>query len=331
MLADLPWPFGPSKKVVAGFEAAQRFNNSFESKYGSASPFVRGSYGDARVQARSSGRLLVIYLHSPQHEDSDAFCSATLASEVVRLCLQENFESWAGSIEYSEPYALMNDHLKPSTFPFLAVLHCKSDNVEYCIDRLEGSFSAENLVARLLAVKEAHGAILDRRHRAQSERREAVSLRSEQDVEFERALEADRARAAEAQAERARKEEQVENEAAKAELDAALELSLQLSAEANLRRKREALPPEPPAGPDATRLRLQLPNGSKIDRRFLASAPLSQVRDFVDIYFGDNEIRIASYSLCTRVPRATYADGSVTLREAGLHPQSVLFVQDLDA
>lgn len=277
MIAHLPWPFGPSKNVVSGPDAAQRFNTDFELKYGNPPQFVRGSYREAREQARSSGRLLVLYLHSPHHEDSNSFCSATLASEIVRLCLQENFVSWAGSIEYSEPYALMNDHLKPSSFPFLAVLHCKSDNVEYCIDRLEGSISSENLVARLLAVKEAHGAVLERRQRTQSERREAVSLRSEQDVEFERALEADRARAAEAQAERERQEEQVENEAAKKELDAALELSLQLSAEANLRRKREALPPEPPAGPDATRLRLQLPNGSKIDRRFLASAPLSQV------------------------------------------------------
>ena len=86
------------------------------------------------------------------------------------------------------------------------------------------------------------------------------------------------------------------------------------------------------------------------------------MRDFIDVYFGDNEIQIErcaaaaaaaaaaadtrssrarapplpnarsrSYSIATNYPKRTYDDPAVTLRDSGLHPQAVVFVQDLDA
>jgi hypothetical protein len=161
---------------------------------------------------------------------------------------------------------------------------------------------------------------------------ESTSLRSEQNVEFERAAEADRERASSLHAERRAKEEEAERAESQAELSAALELSKALDKEATLRRKRDGLAPEPPPGPDTTKIRLQLPNGSKIDRRFLASSTLAAVRDFVDVYLGDNgHAHIERYSLATNFPRKVFTDGGMGLREAGLHPQSVLYVQDQDA
>ncbi|CAN0044233.1 unnamed protein product [Phaeothamnion confervicola] len=38
---------------------------------------------------------------------------------------------------------------------------------------------------------------------------------------------------------------------------------------------RASVAPEPPSGPDATRVRLQMPSGAKIDRRFVRSHPVS--------------------------------------------------------
>jgi len=58
------------------------------------------------------------------------------------------------------------------------------------------------------------------------------------------------------------------------DLAAALELSQAQAKEASLKRKRDNLGPEPAAGPGAARLRLQFPNGTKIDRRFQESQPL---------------------------------------------------------
>jgi hypothetical protein len=75
--------------------------------------------------------------------------------------------------------------------------------------------------------------------------------------------------------------------------------------------------------------RIMLPNGSKIDRKFLASGTIEAVRDFIDVHLGDNGIPIETYSLSTNYPKRTFENDSITLTDAGLHPQSVLYVQDL--
>lgn len=141
-------------------------------------------------------------------------------------------------------------------------------------------------------------------------------LVNEQNYAYEQAAAADRERETAAREERLRREQEEDDSRAKAELEAALELSKTLDKEANLKRKRESLQAEPPKGPEATKLRLQLPNGSKIDRRFLATSTLQDVRDFVDVYLGDNEIPIESYSLSTTYPRKTYENKAETLQDA---------------
>ena len=73
---------------------------------------------------------------------------------------------------------------------------------------------------------------------------------------------------------------------------------------------------EPPAGTaDTARIRLTLPNGRRIDRRFHA----------------DDTIEVANFSLSTSFPKRTYDDPAVTLREGDLVPQAALMVQDLDS
>ena len=90
---------------------------------------------------------------------------------------------------------------------------------------------------------------------------------------------------------------------------------------------------EPSPGPDASRLRLQLPSGMKLDRRFSKAEKLSAIVDYILLYFLDNEIGIERVSLSTNFPKRTYGESEMhlSLEEAGLHPQAVLFVHDLDA
>jgi len=226
---------------------------------------------------------------------------------------------------------LMNEHLRPASLPCLAVLLCKPDNVDYCIDKIEGAIPTPDIVRRLSVLRAAHQATIDQERRAQAQRAESSNLRSEQDSEYERTLEADRQRELVEEAERAKREQEFDDAHAQAELDAALAMSKVLDKEACLKRKRERLRAEPPAGADTSKLRLQLPNGSKLDRRFLASATLQEVCDFIDVYLGENEIKIESYSLSTNFPRKNFSDMAQDLKQAGLHPQSVLYIQDLDA
>ncbi|CAN0017958.1 unnamed protein product, partial [Hapterophycus canaliculatus] len=92
---------------------------------------------------------------------------------------------------------------------------------------------------------------------------------------------------------------------------------------------------EPPAGGNTARIRLQLPNGSKVDRRFDGDGTVGEIRGFVTLHLQDNDIPIKNFSMSTNFPRRTYVqedgDDDLSVVEAGLHPTAVLFVHDLDA
>lgn len=146
-------------------------------------------------------------------------------------------------------------------------------------------------------------------------------------------MEADRA-AREAKEEELRMSQRAEEEAhQREESEKQLLVAKEQARRERLDHLRAAIPAECPAGPDATRLRLQLPNGTKLDQKFSKFLPLSTVADSVELYFLDNGIGIERFSMSTNFPKRTYgpADMSSTLEEADLHPQSVLFVHDLDA
>ena len=89
---------------------------------------------------------------------------------------------------------------------------------------------------------------------------------------------------------------------------------------------------EPPLGtPDVARVRLTLPNGRRIDRRFRADDTIEVVRAFLTVHFHENDVDIVNFSLSTSFPKRTYDDPTMTLREGELVPQAVLMVQDLDS
>lgn len=64
--------------------AARSFADSFDKTYGRRRPaFVLGSFQSAVAQAMREGRFLVVYLHSPMHQDTPAFCQRTLTAETL--------------------------------------------------------------------------------------------------------------------------------------------------------------------------------------------------------------------------------------------------------
>jgi FAS-associated factor 2 len=109
---------------ITGAESARRFVQGYEERYrgrGGPPPFVTGGYKRAASQAREESKLLLVYLHSPLHQDTDEFCEQTLSSSDVLNAIRDGYCFWGGSVEYPEPYMLMNEHIKPSAFPSLSV------------------------------------------------------------------------------------------------------------------------------------------------------------------------------------------------------------------
>ena len=88
------------------------------------------------------------------------------------------------------------------------------------------------------------------------------------------------------------------------------------------------MPPEPPAGADATRLVIRLPDGRRLDRRFDKSTALQVVIDYVEGEAPEEE----EFDLVSAHPRMTYTKRMrpQTLSELGLHPGAQLFTREAE-
>ena len=79
-------------------------------------------------------------------------------------------------------------------------------------------------------------------------------------------------------------------------------------------------------------MRLVLPSGVKLNRRFYADDTIATVKAFLLVHFQENDQpQVQNIGLSTNFPKKTYENDQETLQEAGLVPQAVLMVQDLDA
>lgn len=96
-------------------------------------------------------------------------------------------------------------------------------------------------------------------------------------------------------------------------------------------RRAEALPPEPDAGaPGVARVAVRMPDGRRLDRRWAKEAPLSLLLDWVEgaELHDDYEVLLELH-----FPRRAFgrAEGHLSLEEAGLHPQALLYVRVREA
>lgn len=112
----------PLVTVSPSVSEAMDFVASFERDYGRVMPhFVTEGFMDALQRSRHEYKLLFVYLHSPEHPDTPAFCEGTLCNEMLAAFLNENFVSWGGSVKASEGFKMSNS-LKASRYPFCAVV-----------------------------------------------------------------------------------------------------------------------------------------------------------------------------------------------------------------
>lgn len=295
--------------------------------------FVTAGYKRAAQSAVRGAKSLLVYLHSSLHQDNEEFCAEVLCSNDVASCIQRHYVLWGADISSADGLVL-SDALRVARYPFLAVLACRPGGTEEVVDRLQGVLDPAMVVDRLDRAAANQRERLEQRRRQDDLRREERRLRSEQDREFEESLENDRRKAEHARLEAERAELD-----RRRQLDEARERSERLEAEEAakrrlLERKRARLGEEPPNIPQKTaRIRVQLPNGVKVDRRFLADTHTVQhLRDWIDVYLQDNQVNIEEYSLATNYPRRVLGDDllDLTIRQAELNGK-VLYVQDNNA
>ncbi|CAG2112805.1 unnamed protein product [Medioppia subpectinata] len=326
-----------------------RFRAEFELKYGSTHPdFFVGTYNQAVDAAKRELRFLLVYLHCESHEDTDQFCRSVIISQrFIDFLTQHNVIFWASSVNYTEGYSV-SQQLRESTYPFVALIALKNNRMTV-VRKLEAITHLEPLLAQLNASVEHNRSSLLQELREREERNMNQLLRQQQDIDYEQSLAVDRER------ERLRLEE-------KARLDAEEEAKRRVELEASERLERMLrlreylvgeLPAEPePNDPNATHIVIKLPNGPRLERRFLKTECIKYLYYFVycnkdaplkfairtnfpatnipghsprleDFTFADDHNRTIT-SVKTDAPEPTLLDAKLGSRE-------LLLVQDLDA
>lgn len=226
-----------------------------------------------------------------------------------------------------------------TSFPFLALLHIKNTSstarnhppeMELLL-RLEGesilsSIPPSQITTYISASLSHHVRRTAEALAARLAREEEIRLRREQDREYQEALSADRIR----EAERREEEERLRREE---EERAETERSARAREEERLERARGRMAKctEPESG--GVKIRFTLPDGKKVDRRFRNGESLEVLRAFLTVHFHEEGYEIKNIGLSTNFPRRTFGEeeNGLSLEEAGLCPQAVVMVQDLDA
>ncbi|KAJ6388457.1 hypothetical protein OIU77_026932 [Salix suchowensis] len=322
--------------VSAASREALEFVAEFERDYGASGSsmpnFVGEGFMDALTRSRDSFKLLFVYLHSPDHPDTPAFCEGTLCSEVFCAFVNENFVAWGGSLRGSEGFKMSNS-LKASRFPFCAVVMPATNQRIALLQQVEGPKTPEEMLMTLQRVLEESASVLVAARLEAEERTANIRLREEQDAAYRAALEADQAREQQlreeqerlereaAEAERKRKEEE------EAQERAAREAAEKEAALARMRQEKAlSLGAEPEKGPEVTQVLVRFPTGDRKERRFHSTATIQSLYDYVDSL---GCLDVENYSLVSNFPRVVYGTDklSLSLKEAGLHPQAGLFVE----
>ena len=336
--------------------AARKFSSDFHAAAAAQAlrgpEFLQTSFEEALAEAASLHQALVVYLHAPMHPLTPVFARDVLcAPAFAEVLSRERVRLWGGSVQRPDGWVAA-ERLNVAGFPSLVVLSTSSSAASRArvVDRLtfdgEAPASVLSRVAAKVAMAAASSAVgaapMDRgaaagRHTpvggasapraspppalspADEERRRLIA---EQNAELQRALEEDRNRE---EAKRRREEE---------ERRAAEEERKRVEEYARVVEEKRARTAEPATGgTDVTTLRLNLPGGSRLQRRFLKSQRLVDVRDALDVHFHDNGKSRLRFALSTNMPKKVFeeAEEGVSLEEAKLVPNGVLFVTDLDA
>jgi len=161
------------------------------------------------------------------------------------------------------------------------------------------------------------------------QRQQEIDLREEQDREYREALEADQRREREREEERLRVEEEEQQRVDAIQHAEDVKVNRMQQARELLVMNGEEEPGKSEKG--CARIRLMLPSGQRIERRFWGVDTVNVVRAFLMVYFEENGVGIENFQLNCNYPKKALADGDATVESEGLCPQAVIMVQDLDA
>lgn len=281
-----------------------------------------------REEATESNSLILVYLHSPLHRQANTV--------IHQILLQTNFQEFLGQANlvgmgctiHSGQGAHLAQMLNATSFPLLALLQPSRNNLQLLLS-VQGPVllkmrNADIVVQYMSAALTRHQVQLAEQVALRFQREQEVQLRREQDEEYHATLRADQERLERQQQEEEARLRQEREAIEREERD-------QREKEGRLLHAQNLVGVAPERG--GTRIRFVLPSGKKLERRFESSATIGVLKAYLMLEFHNSEESegFERIGLSTNYPKQTYEDDDLTLEEAGLSPQAVLMVQDLDA
>uniref|UniRef100_T1JCR2 UBX domain-containing protein n=1 Tax=Strigamia maritima TaxID=126957 RepID=T1JCR2_STRMM len=306
------------------------FITDYETRYGTLHPvFYQGTYSQVLNDAKRELKFLLVYLHSDEHQDTAEFCRSTLRNADLIQFVNINTLFWACSVRSPEGYRV-SQALRENSYPFLAVIVLRENRMTV-VARIEGIMKPVELLTRLRQVLSENEGSLIAARADRHERNLNQTIRQQQDEAYLESLKADQEK------EKRKREEQEKKE--KIEQDVR---DQQMAAE----RKREEIsrlkvelayliPQEPPLNhPDCIRIVIKLPNGTRLERRFLKTCSLKVLYYYVFCHPDSPN----QFQVVTNFPRrvlpcepSTDNPDPPTFAFIGLGPSETLFVHDLEA
>jgi FAS-associated factor 2 len=165
LLVPLRWLFQARPLSLNPDQDTLRFLDDYNLKVSPTHPnFHAGSYQSAVANAFEQSKFLLVYIHSPLHEDTPRFCRGVLSAPAVVNFANEHLITWAGRVWDPEAYGL-STQLRATTFPFMALLVCQSNRTVQIADRIQGYMEESVLMDRLQGSVNAHMSVITQNQR----------------------------------------------------------------------------------------------------------------------------------------------------------------------
>jgi hypothetical protein len=263
--------------------ATTEFAREFEKKYCTATSlyphFFTSSFEEVRDIAKSTGKFMMLYVYDGNDSEAELFCSQILCSEAIVQFFQVYCLCWGWDRTQKDHYTALRRLLQKELYSqsydlcsingsFLVALATIKGRLTV-LESWSGLVLIDELLKRLIWLVETYESDLEETLQAivqrEITRAQREQLKREQEAAFQSSLEIDHRKAEEIKEALRREQEEKELQLRKKKEE--LERREQLVA---------ALPSEPSKDEKQpiSELVFRLPNGEKLQRRFLASTAL---------------------------------------------------------
>ncbi|KAJ3075531.1 hypothetical protein HDU98_007777 [Podochytrium sp. JEL0797] len=248
-------------------------------------------------------------------------------ADLLQFLREKRFVVWAGDVKESEAFVVSNT-LLTTRFPFLALIAPQSSSRMVVVDRFEGPLTPAVLISSLTIQLDRVNTVLTNVRLDRERLDQSRTLRDAQDDAYNASLRADQEKARLA-LEATQRAQQEKEECDRREREIAEKRESKRLRKIFLTEHLEAEPELTGVG-EVAKIGIRLPSGERVTRRFLATASIQDIYDFIET-LNLTPIELDSdFEVINTYPRRVLTNKSETVKEAGLFPNASVMVEEMD-